>query len=1052
MLVVVARRAIEQAALRAPRRPARGSTRSSRPARSPATTRRRACCRAARRSKRALGEPARRRRRCARASPQATAGGPLPASRLGAFVAEVAGRASAAADHARRSLAGTRARAARRRRCCIERRGGGWTALLPLQPARPRLDAARLRSRARRPARRAGDRHQATSSTRCTPRYLREALVQVLLGALAVVLLLAWQLRSRAALLAVCQPLALAVLLTLGGAGAARCPLGILHLVGLLLVVAVGSNYALFFDRCAQHGRADDDTLASLLLANLTTVLSFGLIALSRHPGAVGDRPRRRAGRAARAACCGGVHARTPWLRISRPVRRSPAPIGRRSPFRMTVASSARLADAAAAARQRRGCMLLAAGAAVCVARRGWPWALGAVVLANHALLTAAGLWPRSRLLGPNVTRLPAAAAARGEIALTIDDGPDPRRHAGGARPARSRTARARPSSASPSARAHTPALAREIVARGHSVQNHSRAIATTSRCSGRARLRALRSRARRQMLADSPAACPRCFRAPAGLRNPFLDPVLHRLGLPLVSWTRRGFDTRERDAAKVLARLDARPGRRRHPAAARRPRGAHGASGRAGGARRAAAAARSLRRCRAADGDAAERAAAAPRLRLPHEQQPLPPPRRRRRIARRRVARAARRRQRAVPQRRPLRLALRARQAAARPGVPRAARARRPRAAARACSTSAAARACSRACSRRSTPRAHAARGRRRWPRAPAGCRYTGIELMPRDVERARAALRRLPRTPQFVCARHAPRAASLQRRGRDPRRAALRRPTPTARACCVRVRAALPPRGRLLLRVGDAASRRGFAISQWVDRTVDAAARPSRRADLGPHRSTIGWRCSSASASPCSALPMSHGTPFANVLLVAPTRRDDEAARRSPTTPSPARSASAAPRRSRRCAPARSGLRRRRFESVELDSWIGEVDGVDAVEAAGRARRLRLPQQPARLARPAADGFAASVQRARARHGAQRVGVFLGTSTSGILQTELAYRRRDAASGALPADFRYAQTHDTYSVGRFRAPALRPCAARRAWCRPRARRAPRCSAARRA
>jgi hypothetical protein len=54
-----------------------------------------------------------------------------------------------------------------------------------------------------------------------------------------------------------------------------------------------------------------------------------------------------------------------------------------------------------------------------------WRWALGAV-LANHALLMLLGLWPRSHGLGPNWTRLPAAAAARNEIALTIDDGPDP--------------------------------------------------------------------------------------------------------------------------------------------------------------------------------------------------------------------------------------------------------------------------------------------------------------------------------------------------------------------------------------------------------------------------------------------------------------------------------------------------------------------------------------------------------------------------------------------------------------------------------------------------
>ncbi|MBW8721859.1 MAG: polysaccharide deacetylase family protein, partial [Polaromonas sp.] len=63
--------------------------------------------------------------------------------------------------------------------------------------------------------------------------------------------------------------------------------------------------------------------------------------------------------------------------------------------------------------------------AAVLVDSGLWPWALAAVVL-NHGLIAFAGLWPRSDWLGPNWTRLPAAAAARREIALTIDDGPDP--------------------------------------------------------------------------------------------------------------------------------------------------------------------------------------------------------------------------------------------------------------------------------------------------------------------------------------------------------------------------------------------------------------------------------------------------------------------------------------------------------------------------------------------------------------------------------------------------------------------------------------------------
>jgi hypothetical protein len=53
-----------------------------------------------------------------------------------------------------------------------------------------------------------------------------------------------------------------------------------------------------------------------------------------------------------------------------------------------------------------------------------WPWALGAVAV-NQLLLGGAGLWPRSNWLGPNWTHLPAAAAARCEVAITIDDGPE---------------------------------------------------------------------------------------------------------------------------------------------------------------------------------------------------------------------------------------------------------------------------------------------------------------------------------------------------------------------------------------------------------------------------------------------------------------------------------------------------------------------------------------------------------------------------------------------------------------------------------------------------
>src|ERR1700722_5747609 len=65
------------------------------------------------------------------------------------------------------------------------------------------------------------------------------------------------------------------------------------------------------------------------------------------------------------------------------------------------------------------------AAAVIAIRPQVWPWALGAM-FADHLVLTGIGLWPRSTLLGPNWTRLPDEAAARGAVAITIDDGPDP--------------------------------------------------------------------------------------------------------------------------------------------------------------------------------------------------------------------------------------------------------------------------------------------------------------------------------------------------------------------------------------------------------------------------------------------------------------------------------------------------------------------------------------------------------------------------------------------------------------------------------------------------
>ena len=193
------------------------------------------------------------------------------------------------------------------------------------------------------------------------------------------------------------------------------------------------------------------------------------------------------------------------------------------------------------------------AGVFAIAAPASWPWALAAIA-ANHAALTAGGLWPRSRWLGSNWTRLPAHAAARREIAITIDDGPDPAVTPAVLDLLDAHGAKATFFCIGAEARAH-PALCREIVRRGHSVQNHS------DRHSRRFSLLGPKAMAReiaaaQASLADITGEAPRFFRAPAGLRNPFLAPVLQRLDLQLVSWTRRGFDTVRREPTDVLARL----------------------------------------------------------------------------------------------------------------------------------------------------------------------------------------------------------------------------------------------------------------------------------------------------------------------------------------------------------------------------------------------------------------------------------------------------------------------------------------------------------------
>jgi len=198
------------------------------------------------------------------------------------------------------------------------------------------------------------------------------------------------------------------------------------------------------------------------------------------------------------------------------------------------------------------GLHAVAAGTAALVPEAFW-WALGGIGL-NQVGLTAAGLWPRSRLLGPNWTRLPAAAAERRQFALTLDDGPDPEVTPRVLDVLDEHRTRATFFCIAAHAQAQ-PTLLREIVARGHDVQNHSHSHRHHFALLGPRALAREVNRAQ-QVLADLCGVRPHCFRAPAGLRNPFLDPVLHRHDLNLVSWTRRGFDTVSRDAERVLARL----------------------------------------------------------------------------------------------------------------------------------------------------------------------------------------------------------------------------------------------------------------------------------------------------------------------------------------------------------------------------------------------------------------------------------------------------------------------------------------------------------------
>jgi 3-oxoacyl-[acyl-carrier-protein] synthase I len=120
------------------------------------------------------------------------------------------------------------------------------------------------------------------------------------------------------------------------------------------------------------------------------------------------------------------------------------------------------------------------------------------------------------------------------------------------------------------------------------------------------------------------------------------------------------------------------------------------------------------------------------------------------------------------------------------------------------------------------------------------------------------------------------------------------------------------------------------------------------------------------------------------------------------------------------------RSGLAPCSFETVDIDTHVGEVPGVDATVLPEAVRGFNCRNNRLAQLTLMQDGFIDAVAASARQWGPRRVGVFLGTSTSGILETEFAYRTRDPNSGALPKEFNYAATHNSFSVADFLLQAL--------------------------
>lgn len=195
----------------------------------------------------------------------------------------------------------------------------------------------------------------------------------------------------------------------------------------------------------------------------------------------------------------------------------------------------------------------VAGAAALALAPHAWP-AICGCLFADHAVLAANSLWPQSSWLGPTLTRLPADAAGRGEVALTFDDGPDAEVTPRVLDLLDRFNARASFFCIGRRVAAH-PEIAREIVRRGHRIENHSWSHPHLFACYEPVAQRREVQKAQ-DVIAETTGRRPAYFRAPAGFRNPFLDRELSASGLHLAAWTWRGYDTLAKDPARIASRL----------------------------------------------------------------------------------------------------------------------------------------------------------------------------------------------------------------------------------------------------------------------------------------------------------------------------------------------------------------------------------------------------------------------------------------------------------------------------------------------------------------